>query len=161
VDNFLYNFVTTDPKYSDLAFDLDGFIAPVAPPCLPDHDYAVNESCSLGLFTLTQGSSGVDVRLEIFGSFEDPTFGDNGSPNIAIGRYTSQSPMLVNETGATVFTIRQVVDVIDAGQHINTSYSASFVATAVPEPATLLTFGLGTAALAVHRRRRAKKNQKV
>lgn len=40
----------------------------------------------------------------------------------------------------------------------NNTWSGTFVAqaAAIPEPATLLTFGLGTALLAAHRRRRAK-----
>jgi hypothetical protein len=37
-------------------------------------------------------------------------------------------------------------------------YSADLVITFVPEPMTLLTFGTGTALLALHRRRRARKS---
>ena len=44
---------------------------------------------------------------------------------------------------------------------IETGWTATFIATAVPEPATMLTFGLGTAVLAAHRRRRAKKNAQI
>jgi hypothetical protein len=167
VNDFLHSFVTADPKYSDLAFDLDGFFFPVAPPCDPTHVYAVNESCSLGLFTLTQGSAAVEARLEIFGSFEDPTFGDNGSLNHATGIYTSQGALVIcDDASCTIHlgvasTIQQVVAVIDRGDYITASYSGAYTANAVPEPATLLTFGLGTAALAVHRRRRAKKQAKA
>ena len=56
--------------------------------------------------------------------------------------------------------IHAAINAINQGQHIDSSYSASYSANAVPEPATLLTFGLGTAALAAHRRRRAKRQAK-
>jgi hypothetical protein len=167
VNDFLRNFVTADPKYNDLAFDLDAFFFPTAPPCDPTHVYAVNESCSLGLFTLTQGSAAVVAWLEFSGCFEDPTFGDDGSQNRATGIYTTQGALVIcDDPSCTVrlgvaSTIQQVVTVIDRGDYINASYSGAYNANAVPEPATLLTFGLGTAALGIHRRRRAKKQSKA
>jgi hypothetical protein len=54
-------------------------------------------------------------------------------------------------------TIAQLVATITAGGTISNSYSATKVTaipTAIPEPATLLTFGLGSLALARYRRRK-------
>jgi hypothetical protein len=162
VPGFLSNFhgVGMPAEYTDLSFNLSNIVMPTSPACLDNTDYAAGQSCTFGVFLLTQGNTGVVVKLEVAGHFVDLTFGDNGTLNNATGIYTTQGDLLVRETGMTVNTIRQVVDAINRQQHIDSSYSASYSANAVPEPATLLTFGLGTAALAVHRRRRAKKQAK-
>jgi len=107
------------------------------------------------VFLLTQGQTGVTVKLEVFGSFVDLSYGDDGSLNDATGLYSTT----LNQPQWN--TIREVVDFINGGGTIDTGYTAEFTANAVPEPATLLTFGLGTAALAAHRRRRAKKSTKA
>jgi len=153
--------VAMPPEYTDLSFNLSNVVMPTSPTCLDNHDYAPGDSCTYGVFLLTQGNTGVVVKLEVAGHFVDLTFGDNGTLNNATGIYTTQGDLLIHETGATVNTIRGVVNAVNQGQHIDSSYSASFTAAAVPEPATLLTFGLGTAALAAHRRRRAKKQSKA
>ncbi len=151
---FLRTFVgaTLPAEYSDLSFDLSAILTPAAPACIAGHDYAPTESCTLGVFLLSQGLTGVVVKMEVAGKFIDVTFGDPGTMNTATGIYTAQL------TDTDLDTIREVVARIDSGGSINTSYSATYTANAVPEPATLLTFGLGTAALAAHRRRRAKKD---
>jgi hypothetical protein len=153
---FLNTFVgTTLPaEYVDLSFDLDAIIIPGSPACLDSTDYAAGTSCTYGVFLLTQGDSGVVVKMEVAGRFVDVTFGDPGTLNRATGIYTAQL------TEPAINTIREVVTLINGGGSIDTSYSATYTASAVPEPATLLTFGLGTAALAAHRRRRAKKESK-
>jgi hypothetical protein len=63
----------------------------------------------------------------------------------------------------TGITPQQILATIAAQGFIDSPYSAQKVSvdiptTTVPEPATLLTFGAGTALLAAHRRRRAKKS---
>lgn len=156
IPGFLNTFVgTTLPsQYVDLSFNLDAIIPPTSPPCQDNVSYAPGTSCTYGVFLLTQGQTGVIVKMEVAGRFVDPTFGDPGTLNTATGIYTAQL------TDAALDTIREVVTLINQGGKIDTSYSATYTATAVPEPATLLTFGLGTAALAAHRRRRAKKQAK-
>ena len=138
-------------EYDDLTFDLTDIVEPTAPPCLPGVDYAKDQSCSLGPFTLTQGAEGSTIRFEILGNFDDPSFGAIDTP--AMGIYTAQRTE----------SVRAIVEVfVNPQGSFFTSYSGSITAqdvTAVPEPATLLTFGAGTALLAAHRRRRAKKNQ--
>ena len=54
--------------------------------------------------------------------------------------------------------LQQVLDEFAAGQAQNVGWSGTITATAVPEPATLLTFGLGSMYLA-RRRRNQKKAQ--
>ena len=131
--------------YDDLSFDLFSIVAPSVPACDPTASYGLNDQCSLGPFTLVQTATGVGIRMDITGQFVDPQY--TNTP--AIGVYTAQ------RSGAT---IDAMLDAIVANPNIafRNSYSAQI--TAVPEPATLLTFGAGTALLAAHRRRRAKKN---
>ena len=154
--NFLSNFTNTpSPEYSDLSFTLESIIIPNVAECVDGMDYVEGQTCRFGVFLLTQGQTGVTVKLEVFGSFVDLSYGDNGSLNDATGLYSTT----LNQPQWN--TIREVVDFINGGGTIDTGYTAEFTANAVPEPATLLTFGLGTAALAAHRRRRAKKSTKA
>lgn len=148
-DNFLHTFQENPDvpsEYDDLTFDLTDIVEPTAPPCIPGQNYSANQSCSLGVFTLTASSGGgTTITLDIVGDFDDPSLAVVDMP--AVGIYTSQR----NES------VRQIVDIFATGPgSFTTSYSASI--TAVPEPTTLLTFGVGTALMAAHRRRRAKKN---
>ena len=83
--------------------------------------------------------------MDITGQFDDPSL---GAVTPAIGVYTAQSTNSVN------FILNAFA--ANPAASFTNSYSATI--TAVPEPATLLTFGAGTALLAAHRRRRAKKN---
>jgi hypothetical protein len=154
VPNFLHSFEESPEvasEYDDLSFTLVDIIAPTAPACTGT-ETAVGTICSLGVFTLHQKTTGVDVSFDISGFFVDPTYGDDGSLNTAIGLYTTQV------AGAT---IESITTTVSTGGSITATYSADFTATPVPEPATMLTFGLGTAVLAAHRRRRAKKNAQI
>lgn len=140
-------------EYDDLSFTLTEIIAPSAAPCVGT-ETAVGTVCSLGVFTLRQTATGVDISFDVRGFFVDLTYGDDGSLNKATGLYTTQL------TGQTIASVTTTIDT--PGGSIRTGYSAHYTATAVPEPATMLTFGLGTAALAAHRRRRAaKKNAQI
>jgi PEP-CTERM motif len=90
--------------------------------------------------------------MDITGQFVDPTY-MGGVITQATGLYTAQ------RSGTTVDAMLDAI-VADPTITFQNSYSAQITAipAAVPEPATLLTFGAGTALLAAHRRRRAKKN---
>ena len=153
--NFLNEFeerpLDVASEYDDLSFTLTQIIAPTAAPCAGT-ETAVGTVCSLGVFTLRQTATGVDISFDVRGNFVDLTYGDDGTLNKAVGLYTTQL------SGATIASVSTT---IDGGGSIRTTYSADYTATAVPEPATMLTFGLGTAALAAHRRRRAAKNTKI
>ena len=160
VEDFLKEF--TSPllggRYADLTFDLDGINLPSAalPECTTAFT-AFDVSCRLGFFTLTMretsaGQTEVDVQFDIFGHFEDPTYEGPIALNTATGGFTATLKKIESDT------IAEVVAILDRGGSITTTYDAAITATAVPEPATMLTFGLGTTILAAHRRRRAKKN---
>lgn len=139
-------------EYDDLTFDLHTIEAPTADPCDDTVHYVLNDQCSLGPFTLVQTSTGVGIRMDITGQFVDPTY-MGGVITQATGLYTAQ------RSGTTVDAMLDAI-VADPTITFQNSYSAQITAipAAVPEPATLLTFGAGTALLAAHRRRRAKKN---
>jgi hypothetical protein len=159
VANFLSNFTTPNPEYDDLSFTLEGFDIPLIGVCgtadaspsgiLGDE---TGETCVVfagSPFQLTVGSNPAttDVSFNVFGSFVDPTFGDDGSLNDAIGLYT---------TNISDMTPLQIQATILGGGAVEASYSAEFNATAVPvpEPVTLSLTGLGLAALGYRSRRR-------
>jgi hypothetical protein len=148
VVNFLGSFVV--PGFTTLGFDLTFVPASGAPICTGFE--AVNQSCTPSAgnpLTLKNTGTGVEVDFGVFGNFHAHGGADFGA---GLGVYTTQ---LVGATIAGVLTT------IDNGGSIAASYSANFKSfdTTVPEPATLLTFGLGSVALgAIRRRRAAKKN---
>jgi hypothetical protein len=161
VTNFLNSFTTPFPQYDDLSFTLEGFTLPVVPVCGTADATGVagdnpGESCVAfagSPFTLTMGDNGVstDIHFNVFGSFVDPTFGDNGSLNNATGLYTSN---IANMTPL------QIQTQIGGGGAVDASYSAQFIAEAVsetgrsvPEPVTLSLLGLGLTASGYRLRR--------
>jgi hypothetical protein len=154
IPNFLNDFeerpVEVASQYDNLSYTLTDIVDPTADPCTGSE--GVDDPCSLGVFTLTQTAGGnVDVRFDVTGFFIDPDLADSFM-NIAPGIYTTQ---LSNTT------IAAIIDLIDSGGEIRATYSATFTASAIPEPATLLTFGAGTLLLAEQKRRRAKKTQNL
>jgi hypothetical protein len=135
-------------QYDNLTYTLTDIIEPTADPCTGAE--GIDDPCSLGVFTLTRTSGGnVDVRFDVTGFFTDPDLGPDSSLNVAPGIYTTQLPQT---------TIGDIIALLDAGGEIRSTYSATYTASAIPEPATLLTFGAGSLLLAAHKRRRAKKN---
>ena len=156
VPNFLNTF--TAPGYGSLFFDLTRVVAPSAPLCTGAE--VANDVCSVTAFTITVNPDGksLTVAMSVEGFFEDPTIANSRA--FYSGRYTTQVGL----------TTQQIEDILtknlqdpscvagDTG-NICASYSANFNAiTGVPEPATMLTFGAGTALMAYRRRRAAAKN---
>lgn len=157
VPNFLTGFADSNagapnnfnPEYSDLTFELTMIQIPnpVLGACVDNAVYLTGQSCRLGVFLLTQNDGSVTASLNILGIFEDPSLGIESLT--ATGRFSTQSV-------AGFTTIDQLGDHLSAGNSVRTSYSAEFVAPTVPEPATLITFGVGS--LLAARARRRKKN---
>ena len=154
--NFLNDFNTPVARYNDLSFTLTSFAATAAPVCTGAE--ALDQSCILfagSPFVLTQRTTGVDVALGVFGFFVDPTEGPGS--NTASGIYTTQL------TG-NLSTIAAVRNVILLGGNagwgpgaVQSSYSATYTATAatVPEPFTMSLLGIGLLGAAFRSRRRA------
>ena len=96
-------------------------------------------------FTITNLASGSSVAFNVRGTLE------NGGDVVStwVGRFSTQLP---------VRALTALGQIAQFG-FVQASQSANFEVTFIPEPATLLTFGAGTALLAAHRRRRNKKNQ--
>jgi PEP-CTERM motif len=144
-------------EYDDLTFDLLSIVAPSVAACDDTLHYAINSQCALGPFTLAQTADGVSIRMDITGQFVDPTYLD-GAITSATGIYTAQ------RADSTIDAMLDLIVLSGGTATFENSYSAQITAIPptprgeVPEPATLLTFGAGTALLAAHRRRRAKKN---
>lgn len=157
VPNFLSGFAdyngtggnTLNSEYSDLTFELTQIIvpSPVLGACVPG-GYAVGESCNLGPFLLTQNATSVTLSLNILGIFRDPSLGIESLT--ATGAYSTQINVPAFDT------IQEIGTHLSTGGSIQNSYSATFTAPVVPEPATLVTFGLGS--LIAARARRRKKN---
>jgi hypothetical protein len=159
VANFLSNFTTPNPEFDDLSFTLEGFDIPALPVCgtadgspsgiVGDETGETCVAFAGSPFSLTVGSNPAttDVGFNVFGSFVDLTFGDDGSLNNAIGLYTT------NISDLTPIAIQSI---ILAGGSVEASYSAEFNASAVPvpEPVSLSLTGFGLAALAYRMRRR-------
>jgi hypothetical protein len=148
LNDFEENPIEVPSEYDNLSFTLTEIVAPTAPPCTGGE--GINVDCSLGVFTLKQTEEGVAVNFSVEGFFVDPQFTD---PNFASGVYTTQ---LIGDEEDTIAEIIAILD--NPTGSITSSFSATYTASAIPEPATLLTFGAGSVLLAAHRRRRAKKN---
>lgn len=158
VVGFLDNFTTPNNEYDDLSFTLEGFALPIVPVCgTPDGTGVAGdtpgESCVAfagSPFTLTMGANGIstDINFNVFGSFVDLTYGDDGSLNNATGLYTAN---------IATMTPAQIQATIGANGFVGSSYSAQFTAEAVPtvpEPFSLSLMGLGLAATGYRLRRR-------
>jgi hypothetical protein len=170
VDDFLHDFtpnvgyvpaVNYDTTGLNLEFDLTEIVDPGAATCPAAGLNTVGDSCSLGPFLLTvaaptNGVPNTSVTLVVEGFLEMIGFDDT----LYTGRFTTQ-------VGLSIFQIDQILignltDPACEGKFPGTicsSYSANFSPAPlneIPEPATLMTFGLGALGLALYRRRQAK-----
>jgi hypothetical protein len=147
----LQNFLTFDAD-PGLSFTLEAIASCDPATCFfPNTPFNIFQT-----FNDTTGEFDTTVQMALRGTVQD-TSGPNGTGEIS----TFSASYTATFQGQT---IAQVMADFNADNQIDAPYSAEITArivpTAIPEPATLLTFGAGTALLAAHRRRRAKQNKK-
>ena len=143
----LANFLTFDDDMG-LSFSLSGIASCDPATCfVPGSAFNVFQT-----FNNTTGVFDTTIQMSVSGTVQDTT-GPNGTGEISnfTGSYTAT---FMGQSIANV-----LADFLADGE-VNAGYDAEFVVSIpsqVPEPATLLTFGAGTALMAAHRRRKAKK----
>jgi hypothetical protein len=140
------NFLSTFTAIPGLHFDLTQIVASAAPICTGAE--TINQSCRPSAnspFTLTVTASGTTTSYGVLGYFRNGA--DEGFGG---GAFTTQG------SGQSV---ADILGLLAAGQPIAASASANFRSAAIPEPATLLTFGVGSGILALRRRRKAQQAQ--
>lgn len=116
------------------------------------------DECAAGLdspFRFDQDTEGTTVIINFRGRVVDPI----GAPD-EISTFNAKF-----DATFTGLTPEQILGALEDQGFIDSPYSARKITVdmptqEVPEPATMLTFGAGTALLAAHRRRRAKKAAK-
>jgi len=147
IANILSNF--SDLDVAGLHFDLTELLTAQGPACTGAE--GVGNTCVEGPFTLLGTANGVRVNFDVLGFFRAP--GDEGyfkgSFSTTFNGLTfAELFNRLDNTGA---------DLMCGVNNLETSCTmdANFDPTAVPEPASLLTFGAGAALLAMVRRRRA------
>lgn len=150
LSNFLNDFQTPFAKYNDLSFTLTQIVIPLAPVCTGAE--AVNQTCVAFVgspFLLTRTANGTAVLLDVRGFFLDPTEGADSGLNSSIGLYSA------NIAGQTPGQIRNT---ILTGGAVDSSYSAQFVATPIPEPVSMTLLGTGLVGVAMRVRRRRQRS---
>lgn len=136
IPNFLNTFVGTG-----LSFELTKVFASSAAACTVATPAGTPCAASAGSpFTLKQNAQGVSVEYEVAGYFHNT----NGDLGFGGGTYTTQ---LAGQS------LVQVLATLAGAGSFSSSWSASYFSAAVPEPATVLTFGLGAGLVAFLRRR--------
>lgn len=99
-------------------------------------------------FLLTQNGDSVFASINVQG-----IAWDNATPT-EITRWTA-----IISTTVSATTVETLAALLGSGGTLDQSWQGSFTAEAIPEPATMLTFGVGSLLAGAVRRRKAKKNQ--
>jgi hypothetical protein len=171
------NFLSTFSAETGLSFNVTEFVNQLGPGCpaLP--------TCAEGPFLLTQSNEGFDITFDFIGFFYNTkgTLGDTSDDDSGFykGHFvTSIVGLTFDELGARLIGLNQnatngfLGDDIGCGNSNGANNSAAappagetctftatfspFTPAVIPEPATLLTFGVGSAVLAARARRRKK-----
>jgi hypothetical protein len=154
-NNFISGFVgsTLPAFYSGLHFDLTELVVQSGTTC--GLTLAEGDSCVEGPFVLTQTDQGLKIQFDVLGYFRNGS--DEGYYNGSFSAVFNnmEYATYLNRVTGTGEDLRCGTDNLTA----NCTFSANFdpiANNAVPEPATLLTFGLGASLLAARRRMKAK-----
>jgi hypothetical protein len=152
--NFLSAF--SDPDANGLHFDITELV--LQPGSLCTGSEGVGDTCVEGPFRISETATGLDINFDMLGFFRNTISGDEGY-------YSGKFGMVLNNwTFAELFnkldnTGQDLMCGVD--RDLSCTFSANFDPAAVPEPASLLTFGAGAAVLAALRRRRSAKAAKA
>lgn len=145
--NFLNNFDANGLApggATGLHFDLTNIPLQPGPGC------PSSPSCAEGPFILTETATGIRIDFDVIGNFV------NGADS---GLYKGSFGITINgltlaEAGNRLTVTGEDIACGALNAELPCSFTANFNPVAVPEPATMLTFGLGSLALARMRRRK-------
>jgi len=152
VVNFLDNFDFTSNGSVDtqLHFDITEFPNLIGPSCGGPITSCVEGPFQLSQITDSKGNVGVQIEFKVIGQFKNE---DDG----AVGDYTGTFDITLNNVSLETVGNRLLagLDVACGGFVNSCPVQATFdPISPVPEPATMLTFGLGSLVLARMRRRK-------
>jgi hypothetical protein len=161
--NFLHDF--NDPDADGLHFDLFQIVLQPGVPCTT----GLETTCVLGPFVLTETAEGLRIAFDVLGWFRNDTDNDGDDDDEGFFKGAFSTTFL----GITMEEARDRIalpggpeDLLcqvdndgdgDIDEEVTCTWDSNFAPAVIPEPATLLTFGAGSAALAAIRRRRAKR----
>lgn len=167
-NNFLRDFNTAAP-FPGLVFDLTQVVAQSGPACTGTE--GIGDSCVEGPFALQDTNGGLRVNFDVLGWFRngaDEGF-FSGSFSSTFGGLHFQDVDMTNGSlglfsrliagGPDIFCGPTNNPVPPANNTVRCTFDANFTNASVPEPATMLTFGLGSLLVGARARRRAKKEQ--
>jgi hypothetical protein len=114
----------------------------------------LGDSCFAGPFALQETAGGLRINFDVLGYFRDAS----GNEGFFTGGFGSTFTGLTFQEAFRRLD-RSGEDLLCGPNNLTApcSFELNFVNTAIPEPATLLTFGAGSALLAAVRRRRTAK----
>jgi len=164
IGGFLRNF--TDPDVAGLYpaglhFDLTQLLNQAGPACTGAE--TIGNSCVEGPFALQDTAAGVRVNFDVLGYFRngvDEGYFAGAFSTTFLGLHFQDAGSSHNEGLFTRLDVtgRDLACITAQGTDISCTFDANFAnVAAVPEPASLMTFGAGAALLAMVRRRRAAK----
>jgi hypothetical protein len=134
------------------SFNLEQILLGGGAPCPPPP--AVGSNCTPTIvpnspFILTQNADSVGVSFSVRGLVTDLR---DDSQAKYVGLFTA------NLTGTSVNTVPKVLTALVSPGYVDSSWSASFTSTPIPEPATLALIGGGLVALVAFGRRRKSRS---
>lgn len=165
VTNFLSGLIDTNgannlnPEYSDFAFDLTFIpLATTSNGACTGAAIAIGTTCDVGAFSILQATANtLTISFNMRGTFRDPSLLlENNRGTAAF----SNQGILRGSTGNNVGTVTELfAELLLPTGFVESTFSGTFTAPPdVPEPATLLLLGSGSALLAARARRRRNKN---